>query len=563
MRARLARHTEWRHLTEHFFRALFDFGILTPTGADSFKHMLIGAIGGFVAGGFLMTRVYAGKYAALRAGTAERFHRAALGDDLVFVGLAMLIVAFVTLMISGSLFPDERDVRILGPLPISKGVVFSAKLSALGLFTTLFIALTHIALMPLVVLTSIDPFGDRTLLVAILIRASAWLLTSVMASLFAVLAVTAIVGALVLVLSRTRLHELTGIARSGLLALLVVCLPLVLRLARVGSPLADGEAWPRLLPPTWFVGLQHVLRGTAPDQSSFVLLAWIALAATGLVAAIVAITYAVLFRHVERLMRPVAVTASNRWSLPLLSLLPTLGATPAFRAVRGFTLLTLRRSQLHQSVLVGLAAIGVGLVVNRVLDANLRVTALWTPFVLILVCGVGVRSALALPMDHRANWIFRQTEDAAMRVDQFRAVERVVATHVVGVPVLIATPLLWMVFGPKGLVGALVITLIAGIAVHVVLRDWRRIPFTCSYLPGKRFIAGHVLRASIALTAFPLFGALFVHLALARPVNAAVIVTLFAAVAYALHRRRLAAWHREPLMFDDELPDRPLELQLW
>jgi hypothetical protein len=572
MRARLARRAEW-HLTEHFFRAMFDFGILTPTGADSFKHMLLGAIGGWVAGGFVMTRVYSGKYKALRAGSAELFHRAVIGDDLVLVGLPMLIVAFVTLIISSSLFPDERDVRILGPLPVSKTTIFAGKLTAVALFTALFIAITHVALLPLVVLTSIDPFRDGSLLVGILIRVSVWLLTSVMASAFAMLAVTAIVGSFVLVLSRTRLHELTGLVRSGLIALLVVCLPLVLRLTRVGPALASGEPWVRVLPPAWFVALQHVVRGTAPhvgtDHASFVSfvsfmsLAWIAVAALGVAAAIVAMIYTVLFRHVERLMRPaVAINkAGTRW-LPTLPALPALGVTPAFRAVRAFTLLTFRRSPLHQGVIVGLTACGVGLVVNSLIDGELGRATLFPPFTLLFVCSVAARSALALPMDHRANWIFRMTEDDAARAAQMRAVERVVTTFVVGVPVLITTPLLWLAFGPSSVIAALLVAVIGCVVVHAVLRDWRRIPFTCSYLPGKKFVASNVVLASVALTAFPLFGGVLLLVSMRDARLATAVVVILSIVAYVLHRRRLAAWDHAPLMFEDELPDRPLELQL-
>ena len=39
---------------------------------------------------------------------------------MLIIGLPMLLVAFVTLLVSHSLFPDERDFRILGPLPVTQ-----------------------------------------------------------------------------------------------------------------------------------------------------------------------------------------------------------------------------------------------------------------------------------------------------------------------------------------------------------------------------------------------------------------------------------------------------------
>ena len=41
-RRRFAERAEWR-LTEHFFRAMFDFGFLNDLAADSFKRVLIGS----------------------------------------------------------------------------------------------------------------------------------------------------------------------------------------------------------------------------------------------------------------------------------------------------------------------------------------------------------------------------------------------------------------------------------------------------------------------------------------------------------------------------------------
>ena len=54
-----------RRLTEHFFQAMFDFSVLSSAGADAFKHWLLGAVGGLIAFGLLLTRMYATKYAAL------------------------------------------------------------------------------------------------------------------------------------------------------------------------------------------------------------------------------------------------------------------------------------------------------------------------------------------------------------------------------------------------------------------------------------------------------------------------------------------------------------------
>jgi len=487
---------------------------------------------------------------------------------LMLIGLPMLLVAFVTLLVSHSLFPDERDLRILGPLPVRKAVVFGAKLTALILFSGVVIAVAHVSLVPLLLLTSIGPSGDH----GVLSRLIVWAITGVGASMFAMLAVTAIEGLFVLALSGSRLYELIGIIRSTMLGLLVLCVPVVLRLPNLGSAFASGAAWLPLVPPAWFVGLQQVLHGSRDPW--FVQLAGIAVAAVGAAAAIVATTYAVLFRRFERLVRRSAAMPPP-WSDTDRTRVAT-HATPAFRAVHRFTLLTLRRSQLHQSVLVGLSACGVGMAVNRLIDANLAgwlgaggpppsslaAAAVWTPFGLMFVCGLGVRAALALPMEHRANWIFRMTEDETTRREQLRAVDRVVTMYVVGVPVAAALPVLWITMGSTAVIAAAIVALIGFVFVHAVLLDWRRIPFTCSYLPGKRFVARSVLLGSLAFAFFPLTGVRLVHVATAGPKQALTIAAVLSPVAYLLRRRRFAVWRQTPLLFDDEFPDEPLQLQL-
>ena len=250
---------------------------------------------------------------------------------------------------------------------------------------------------------------------------------------------------------------------------------------------------------------------------------------------------------------------------------------PAFRAVHQFTVLTLRRSQLHQGVLVGLSACGAGFAITGLIDANLGApsstgeaassalvsAAVWTPFALMFVCGVAVRAALALPMEYRANWIFRFSEvDEAARREQMRAVDRIATTYVAGVPVAASIPILWTVLGPTGLVAGVVVALVGVVFVHAVLLDWRRIPFTCSYLPGKRFIGYGVLLGLAAFWLVTLTGAALAHAAIGSVGQALAIAAALSVAATVLRRRRLAAWRNTPLAFEDEFPDQPLQLGL-
>src|SRR4029079_8257911 len=159
-------------------------------------------------------------------------------------------------------------------LPVRRAVVFGAKLAALVLFNGMLIAAVHLALAPIVLVTSAHRWREQP----VWSRMMAWAVASISASALAVLAIMALVGVLVLTLSRDRLNSLTTLMRSVLLAALLSCVPLAVHLSGFGGALADRSAWLAFVPPAWFVALERVLLGSADPW--LVRLADIALAAT-------------------------------------------------------------------------------------------------------------------------------------------------------------------------------------------------------------------------------------------------------------------------------------------
>jgi hypothetical protein len=557
-------------LSAHFFRAMFDFGILTQVGADSLTRMLLGGLGGLLGAGFVLTRGFVGRYQALAGGmSAEPYRRTLLGDDLFIIAVPMLAAALVTLLVSDLLFPDDRDFRILGPLPVRRAVVFGAKLAALVLFNGILIAAVHLALAPIVLVTSAHRWREQP----VWSRMMAWAVASISASALAVLAIMALVGVLVLTLSRDRLNSLTALLRSVLLAALLSCVPLAVHLSGFGGALADRSAWLAFVPPAWFVALERVLLGSA--DSWLVRLAGVALAATASAALVVTVAYALLFLHFERLMLR-STAMSSIWRTGDLMGATASGATPAFRAVYRFTTTTLGRSGLHQTVLVGLSGCGLGIAINGLLGADmtgwlrtggaasltLAAAASWAPFAVMLTCGLSARLSLSLPIEHRANWIFRLAEDQDTRTDQLRAVDRLVTTTVVGPAVASAIAIFWIPFGAAAGIGTAVVALVGLLYTHVVLLGWSRIPFTSSYVPGKRFVVHTFVLACLAWLTFTVGGSWLARTAMSAPGPAVAILGGLSLVTYLLKRRRAADWKRAPLVFEDDFPDQPLELGL-
>ena len=122
----------------------------------------------------------------------------------------------------------------------------------------------------------------------------------------------------------------------------------------------------------------------------------------------------------------------------------------------------------------------------------------WSDFVLrvnfpmlvasvVLLCAawLGVRTVFSLPLDLRANWLFRVTP-APGGAACLAAVRRALLAAAV-IPVLAATAVLLIWHWPLVALAEhlLILALLGILLTELSLRGFRKIPFTCSWLPGK------------------------------------------------------------------------------
>ncbi len=183
-------------------------------------------------------------------------------------------------------------------------------------------------------------------------------------------------------------------------------------------------------------------------------------------------------------------------------------------AVQRFVTLTIRRSVLHQGLVVGLLAGAGGLVLNSLVGADwprahhaapddaLVWTLLWTPMTMVFLSIPAIRLALSMPLDLRANWIFRMAEDVDGRAEVAAASVRTVLALAVALPIAAIAPLQWWVMG-RGAIGAwLVEAAIGWLLAEFLMAGWSRVPFTCSYLPGKGFFPQMCVKAFAAYVTF-------------------------------------------------------------
>jgi len=485
--------TRLRLLTRHFFNGFFDVEIIHPT-AES--HLTVGHILAVLAapgvmGGFGLL----GKYLHIPTAALDQWADAVWRDKSFLLFYASSMIGFVTVFQWDTLFPSRRDYVVFGQLPLRTGYILLAKVQALAAFLGLFTLAVNGITMVIFPLAANPP--DASLGSAIWFFVSHWI-SILAASAFLFLFLLFLQGAIMNLLPPhlfRRVSSIIQITSLVGLVLMLFTLPSSERLLTLSRPTQHWFVYS--MPPMWFLGLSEFLRGSpAPAFRHLASLAVFGFFAVLILAAgVYLLSY---FRHIRRsLETAVEPIISPSWVSRLVT-----GALnrlwlrhPLERAVFYFIVKTAFRSRRHWLIWGGYAAVGFSLVLNVLLALLVRrgYTALAhptpqllaIPLVVTFLLLAGLRFAFTIPAELRANWVFRITESAAHHA--YAAATRK-AFFVIGIlPVLV--PLLpvhaflwgWTV----ALHHFLFCAILNWILIEIVLRRFHKIPFACSYLPGK------------------------------------------------------------------------------
>jgi hypothetical protein len=350
---------------------------------------------------------------------------------------------------------------------------------------------------------------------------------------------------------------------------LLLSLPLVARLPAADRAFATGAWWLPVAPPVWFVGLERWLVGD-PNRSTLAAQAVIGVIVVFVVSVV---SYVLLYRRFDRVTLQPAV--SEKAGATDRSLTRWNGRVPVRHAIGRFVAITIRRSALHQGLVVGLLAAAGGFVLNSLLNANgwydpldtrrkdaLINTLFWAPMTMIFLAIPAMRLAIWVPLELRSNWIFRMTEDVAGRAEVAAANVRAVLALAVALPLALIAPLQWWTLGSSALRILIVEASIGWLLVEWTMADWRRIPFTCSYIPGKGFVPHMFVKGFASYIVFSMASLIVLRISLFRPTAAAISAVVFAAAAGALGVLRARQSRRTSLIFEDELPTDVTPLRL-
>jgi hypothetical protein len=177
--------------------------------------------------------------------------------------------------------------------------------------------------------------------------------------------------------------------------------------------------------------------------------------------------------------------------------LPRFGNSPQ-TALAQFVIRSLLRSRQHRAILVFYLGGGFALVAVYLAGARQAMHLTWIDILqrvngpmlvssVLMLCAswLGIRTVFSLPLDLRANWLFRVTP-APGGAGRLSAVRRALLALSV-LPVLAASAALLLWFWPwtPAAEHLLVLGLLGSLLADFSLKGFRKIPFTCSYLPGR------------------------------------------------------------------------------
>jgi hypothetical protein len=472
--------SQFRVLYRVFLLRVIDLDLLSTDG-DTAK--LLGQIAAVFAGiSFLFTAplfLVGGNLPQPSLWTAEH----------LLIATTITVVGLFSVLSWDSLLPDRRDVLVLGPLPIRTTTLFSAKLAGAG-------AALGLVIVSLNVFTGLGwppYFAAATGVLSTARSVAAYWTTMVLAGSFTFCAVLVLQGAASHLLSRQfylRVSALLQVATCCLLVGLYFLEPSLESRQALTAP--ENRALLDWLPAYWFLGLFQQLNGSQfPGFALLAHRAWMGVAIA--LCAALGVLLAAYFRTLPKLV-----------SQP--DLLPSARRTPWWPAaidtsqiaIFFFTARTFLRSRQHRLIAcfywgVGGAAVvaytrialGAGPVIHGLRAAQARDTVLSATIMLMCVAVAAARIVFSLPVSLRANWIFRMTE--RLQTPRYLAAVRrtLFLMSIVPLWLLVATVLFFLwppVLATKHL---LVLALFGGCLVEVALSGFQKVPFTCSFLPGK------------------------------------------------------------------------------
>jgi hypothetical protein len=494
--------------------------------------------------GFLLTSGFVVTYLTMPAAASimNRNRGAQLawvlrGLQLFSPAYTFTVIGFATFFEWDMLFPNRRDFLILASFPIRVRDLFAAQFTALikflgllifavNIFPTLFVAIFSLS-------ARFRDTGARMVLAEIC--------ATVGVSAFAFFGVAALQGVLINLTSPNLFRRISPYVQMCGMCLMILSLltyPIYMQLLR---PAAEShELWLWLFPPVWFTGLYDLF---LPDaQGLFVSLGVHSLRMLAGAIVLFAVTWTAGFRrHYRRTLesedshRPVRST--RRWN--------RLVRSPEERAIFQFSGKTLGRSRKHQIFLATYLSVGISLAVNfavAVRSGKLVLSedgARAFPFLIAFFVVSGFRAVFQFPAELASNWLFRLTEVRWAEISRSVTRKRVLVSGLLPV-LLLLLPAEIAIWGWRAPLHTIFQLTAGALLVELMFWTFDKVPFTCSYFPGRSSMA---ILFVLYLYGFTAYSFHMADLEFAMEQRLLYAVLIFAAAAVLL----TLSWRRHPV----------------
>jgi hypothetical protein len=515
-RERLAEtHSVGFELTRHFFARLLDIEIAGP---GQTKKVISGVLGILISLPILPAVAYLKKYQALGGlGDAGLYRRAVLADHLFLILISFSLTALLTTLLWPSLFPNLRDYLCLAGLPVRPRQIFRAKLLSLLLLVGVFeLSANVLPCLGLEAVTAGTYVESGPVALAGLLGAT------MLGGAFVFFVLLLVQATLLSAIKPAQYARISVVIQGVLMMVQLALAPFVMSAPGWHARMNYRGGLLNWFPPVWFLGLDQYVAGN-PDPwarqlafRAFAGVAGAAILAIGLYAAVYA-------RHRRTLLEtPVTgrlgdgtlAARMSRW-------VENRSGRSQEAGLVAFTTATLWRSAQHRMVLALFVAIGFAVTVNGLVSSvvaagadswsvnrvGLVEVAVLTPSALSFALLTGLRSLFRVPVELRANWLFRMNTGAA-RDAVLPALSRFL-TWWVAIPVVVATaPVEMLMFGWfRGLAASVLYLLGSLVLKELVLSGVATFPFTSAYAAGKKPVIHLAIRyGGAAAVGVVLFG---------------------------------------------------------
>lgn len=412
--------------------------------------------------------------------TAAELSSMAWNTEQNMIATMMLVAGLIAVISWDAIFPDRRDVMVLSPLPVRTRMILFAKVAASA-------AILGLAILTLNFATSVAVSLVLGGFLRFLRVFAAYWFTMAAVTVFIYGSVLTVQGFTTLLLSRRLYLRLSALLQ---LSCFVLFLAIYFLLPYLDTPAAmsaqENRAMLAWSPSFWFFALFNQLNASLPRALEWLAIrAWIGLGIV-VVSAVTSLLLCYMRTMKKMVEEPDLVPGTRGWHWN-----PRFGNGLRATVVL-FSIRSLVRSKHHRVAFAFYLAIVIAIGFSSLKHA-LAIPAPRLPsadyltgtVMMMTVVVIGLRSVFSLPITLNANWVLRVTELGPPH--KYIAATRWALIAIAVFPVWLYAALLSLCFRPMHLSVAhlLVLALVGFVIADVSLIGVSKIPFACSYLPGK------------------------------------------------------------------------------